>query len=404
MQALLYSQKSSKAHLEKMKVGAFMGDPGTGKTRPCVELVREIDPEYVLYVAPFQCINATNYEESTRYEIEKWGGFKCDWDLVAIETIQSSDRAYLNAYNKLSAAKKGVIVVDESIKIKNGDAKRTKRMLALSRLVEYKYILNGTAITRNLYDLKPQMDFLSPSILNMPDSEFKNTFVEWKKITIRKGGSYKTRSREWIIKYHNLHYLHELIRPYVFFAKLELTVGLQEIPVYYELSEDERAEHVRIMDEILSDEWLRSQPNFFLKLTQSLQNNYSRNEEKFALTEDILKTFPDTLIVAKFVATQDELKRRFPKARILSWQKNAYGLNMQAYNQMLLFDQQFDYGLFDQIIKRIFRTGQQCDCTVRRLVGNCGLERLMWDNVDKKADMLNEFKKLSNEQLKEVLL
>ena len=399
MQALLEQQSKSKSRLEKVKVGAFFMEPGTGKTRPCVELIQDINPDYVLYIAPYQCINASNYSESTRHEIEKWGGFNCDWDLVAVETIQASDRTYLNLHKKLQKSTNAVIVCDESIKIKNINSKRTKRLLELSKLSEFRYILNGTPITRNLYDLYPQMEFLSPSILAMPESEFKNSFVEWKKITIRKPGTYKAISREWIVKYHNLDYLYELIKPYVFQANLELNVGLQEIPIYYELSNDEKEEHKRIMEEILSDEWLMAKPNFFLQLTQKLQNNYSRNEEKFVILGNILKENPDTLVVAKYIETQDELKHRFPNARILSWQKNAFGLNLQQYNKMLLFDQHWDYALFDQIIKRIFRTGQKHDCIVWRLVGDCGLEKMMWNNVDKKADMLNEFKKLSKEEL-----
>lgn len=395
---LLDDQFSAKSKLEKVKVGAFFNEPGTGKTRPCVELIQELKPDYVLYVAPFQCINAENEKEGTRYEIEKWGGFPCPWDLVGIETIQSSDRVYLQLYKKISTAWKPVIVVDESIKIKNSEAKRTKRLFELGNMAAHKYILNGTPITRNLLDLWSQMGFLSQSILNMSEAEFKNNFCEYKTITIRKPGTYKSRTREWIVKYHNLDFLYELIRPYIFQAKLNLNVKLQEIKIEYELSEDEKKEHHRIMEEVLTEEWLLAKPNFFLMLTQKLQNNYSRNKEKFALTKRILKEFPDMLIVAKYIETQQLLKTKFPKARILSWQKNAFGLNMQAHNRILLFDQHWDYGLFDQIIKRIFRTGQLEDCVVYRLVGDCGLETKMWNNVNAKADMLEEFKKLTKEQ------
>lgn len=395
---ILPQQKASKCKLEKKTVGAFFMEPGTGKTRPVVEMVQELRPTYVLYVAPYQCIHTERPEEGIQHEIDKWGGFPCEYDLVGVETIQSSDRVYLQLYKKIATSWRPVIVMDESIKIKNMDAKRTNRMIELGKMVRYKYILNGTPITRNLLDLYSQMYFLSPTILNMSFAEFKNNFCEYKGITIRKPGTYRTRSREWIVKYHNLDYLYELIRPYVFQAKLNLNVGLQEIKIDYELSEDEKKEHHRIMDEILSDEWLMAKPNFFLELTQKLQNNYSRNEEKFQITERILKEFPDTLIVAKYVKTQEELKRRFPKARILSWQKNAFGLNMQAYNRILLFDQHWDYGLFDQIIKRIFRIGQILECIIYRLVGDCGLERKMFDNVNTKADMLEEFKKLTKEE------
>lgn len=399
---LLDQQINSKQKLEKVKVGAFFMEAGTGKTRPLIELVNEIKPSYVLYLAPYQCINAEKFEESTLHEIQKWGGFNCDFDLVGIESISMSDRTYLKLFKKISTSIKPVIVIDESLKIKNLDAKRTQRILELGKMVEYKYILNGTPLSRDLLDLKAQMDFLSPTILNMSLAEFKNNFCEYKKMTIHKPGTYRTRSKEWIVAYHNMDYLYKLIEPYVFRADLDIDVGLNFIDITYDLSEEEEKDHKRIMEEVLTEEWLMAKPNFFLMLTQKLQNNYSRNEEKFQIVSEILKKNPKTLIVAKYIETQEELKQRFPNARILSWQKNSFGLNLQyEYNEMVLFDQHWDYGLFDQIIKRIYRQMQLKNCTVRRLIGSCGLEKMMYNNVDRKADFLQEFKKLTLEQFKE---
>lgn len=44
---------------------------------------------------------------------------------------------------------KTFIVCDESLKIKNWDAKRTKRIVQLGSYTEYKLILNGTPLSRN---------------------------------------------------------------------------------------------------------------------------------------------------------------------------------------------------------------------------------------------------------------
>lgn len=400
MKPLLEQQVKGKAKLERMKVGAFFMDAGTGKTRPVIELVNELNPTYVIYFAPCQAIRAENYKESTSYEIEKWGGFNCDFNLVGIETISNSDHTYLQLFKRLQIETKAVIVVDESLKIKNSDAKRTRRIHELGKMVEYKYILNGTPLSRNLLDLKAQIDFLSPSILNMDNAEFKNSFCEYKKITIHKPGTYRTRSREWIVAYHNMDYLHALIEPYIFHADLKLPIGLSFIDMHYDLQDKEKVEHHRIMEEILSEEWLRAKPNFFLMLTQKLQHNYSLSDEKLQLVSEVLKNNSETLIVAKFIDTQNELKHRFPKSRILSWQKHSHALNLQSFNEMMLFDQHWDYGLFDQIIKRIYRTGQEYNCIIRRLIGNVGLERMMYDNVDKKDNFLNEFKKLTLEEFK----
>lgn len=398
MTKLLNDQIKVKQKLSKMKVGAFFMEAGTGKTRPVVEMIQEINPEYVLYLAPCQCIRAENYKESTKYEIEKWGGFACDWDLVGIETISSSDRTYLRLHSKLENSRDAVVVVDESLKIKNIEAKRTKRIIELGKMAKYRYILNGTPLSRNLLDLKAQMDFLSPSILKMGLAEFKNNFCEYKKLTIRRPGTYRERTREWIVAYHNMDYLHALIDPYVFQADLSLDVGLDFIDMEYDLTEEEKREHKRIMEEVLSEEWLMAKPNFFLMLTQKLQHNYSMSPDKIDMLKAVLDNNPETLVVAKYVSTQRELQKLFPEVRILSWQKHGHGLNLQDYSEMVLFEQHWDYGLFDQIIKRIYRTGQRKRCIVRRFIGRVGLERMMYSNVDRKADFLSEFKKLTLEE------
>lgn len=402
MMNLLPQQLSAKEKLQQYKVGAFFMEPGTGKTRPVVELTNEIEPDYVAYFAPFQCLNSEKESETTQFEVSKWGGFKCAHDFIGIESIQNSDRTYLDIYKKLNYAKKAVIIVDESLKIKNGEAKRTKRLLELSRLANYKLILNGTPISKNLLDLKPQMDFLSPTILNMSLSEFKNHFCEYKKMTIRKPGTWKARSKEWIVKYHNLDYLYKLIEPYIYECSLDLQIGKQYVNIDFELQEEEKERHQNILDTILNNEWLMAKPNFFLELTQKLQNNYSRSFDKFEVLGQILSKNHSSkvLVFAKYIETQEALKNKFPLVKILSYQKHSFGLNLQAYNRIVFFDKIWDYALREQAERRIFRTGQTDECIFYDLTGNVGLEKMIDKNIERKADLLQEFKKLSLEEFK----
>jgi hypothetical protein len=394
-------QKRSIQKLSKVKVGAFFMEAGTGKTRPLVELVRILNPTFVLYISPLRTIKTRLYSESVKYQVDLWGGFNCDVRFVGVETISLSDKVYLELNQLLSNSINPVIVVDESLKIKNIDAKRTKRCIQLGNKCTYKFILNGTPLSKNLLDIYSQMEFLSPSILNMTFNQFKNTFCEYKQFSIRKPGSRVEVKKEWIIKYHNLDYLYRLIEPFIYEADLKLDVGLNFIDLRYNLSPNDKENHTRIMDKVLNDEWLRAKPNFFLHLTQKLQHNYSLSPEKISITKELLRLYPNTLVVAKFISTQNKLKELFPNARILSWQKHSFGLNLQEYNTMILFDQHWDYALFEQIIRRIYRSNQKNNCTIWRLIGDVGLERLMLENVDKKRNLLQAFKQLNLDQFKE---
>ncbi len=402
--SLLPQQAEAKNKLQSRKVGAFFMEAGTGKTRPVVELTERLNPDYVLYVAPLRTIKTEDVIESVVYQVNLWGGFGCEHDFVGVESIGMSDRVYLESYDKLSKSKRPVLIVDESLKIKNADAKRTQRLLTLSKLVEFKYILNGTPLSRNLLDLWSQMEFLSPKILKMGIAEFKNTFCEYKELTIRKPGAYKSRSKEWIVRYHNLDYLYALIEPYVFECDLQLDVNKQYINLNYCLSPEEKEKHQKIIETILDNEWLMAKPNFFLELTQKLQNNYSRTEEKFQLLEAIEESHNSKRIIvfAKYIETQELLKKRFPKLEILSYQKHSFGLNKQQYNVCVFFDKVWDYALREQAERRIYRIKQMRECFFYDLTGDVGLESLIDKNVSKKSDLSQEFKKLSLEEFKKI--
>ena len=81
--------------------------------------------------------------------------------------------------NGVESAQVPMVIVDESLKVKNAEAKRTRRILEVGKRAEWKLVLNGTPVSRNLLDMWPQMEFLSPKILGMSLTEYKNTFTKW---------------------------------------------------------------------------------------------------------------------------------------------------------------------------------------------------------------------------------
>lgn len=400
----LTQQANAISKLQVQKVGALFMEAGTGKTRPAVELTNSIEPDYVLYFAPYQAINAINYKESIKYQVDLWGGFDCPHDFIGIESLSSSDRIYLELYSKVDSAKRPVIIVDESLKIKNWDAIRTKRIIRLGQMAEYKLILNGTPLSKDLLDLWAQMEFLSPKILRMDQAEYKNTFCEY--LTIDKKLGNRRMIKEFIVGYHNVDYLYKLIEPYVFEADLQIDTKKHYFDLPFSLTPAERESHEWLKENILDDERMEMRNNnVFLEITQKLQHNYSLSPEKFEIVNRLLSVNDKSkvAIVAKYIDTQEELKKAYPDIRILSWQKNSFSLNLQQYNILIKWDKHWDYALHDQIEHRIYRIGQQEDCRIFKLTGNVGLENLMDANVDKKAKLLNYFKIKSIEELRKIL-
>lgn len=168
---LSVNQKLAVKKLERLRVGALFMEPGTGKTRAAVELINSSKADYVLFIVPFQT------KKNIKKELIKWG-LKPKYRIEGVESLSNSDRLYLKLLNEIKHAKKAFMVVDESLKIKNFHAKRTERVMKLGRLAYYRLILNGTPISKNVLDLYPQIEFLSPKILNMRYIEFWDKFVE----------------------------------------------------------------------------------------------------------------------------------------------------------------------------------------------------------------------------------
>ena len=189
------NQKTAIEKFRKLKIGALFMEPGTGKTRTMLEILKDIDTDYILWITPFPS------KENLRKEIEKWG-FKKEIRVEGIESIQSSDKLYLELYMALKNTKKAIIIVDESFKIKNSHAKRTKRLKELGNLAEYRFVLNGTPVAKNYLDLHSQIEFLSPKVLNMGLVEFKNTFIEHVQVKVKKGNKV-IKKYEYIKDYHN---------------------------------------------------------------------------------------------------------------------------------------------------------------------------------------------------------
>lgn len=391
MNELMTDQSNAIEHLKRWRVGALFMEPGTGKTRVAVELVKHIKPSSVLWVGPLRTLG------SVRADIDKWGGID-NLTMVGVESISASDRIYLEA--RSIACNGAMCVVDESLKIKNSGAKRTKRLIEIGQLCGYRIILNGTPISKNLVDMWSQMEFLSPLILNMSETKFKNTFCKYTTITKRMPGGYKEYKKEFITGYENIDYLYSLIRHYVYECDLKLNISQIYSTIYYRVDDECREEYSRIKSEFLSDEMLQwKNNNIFLEMTSKMQHSYCDCQNKIDAVRKVVADESKTIIFCRFVRSQEACKKAFPDALVLSYQKESFGLNLQDYDTTIYFDKVWDYALRLQSSRRTFRTGQERDCHYFDVTGDVGLESLIDRNIDKKICMSEYLKKVSIEDI-----
>lgn len=406
MNELTTNQSTAIEHLRKWRVGALFMEPGTGKTRVAAELIKScMDVDFVLWLAPLRTIRTEGGNPSVSDEINKWGGIGVPILYVGMESISASDRIYLETMAEIKKHKSVFCVCDESLKIKNAKAKRTKHIIELGKLCRYRIILNGTPLSRNIVDMWSQMEFLSPKILNMQHSQFVSTFCRTKTITM-KMGLRKVWEKQIITGFENLDYLHSLIRHYVYQCNLSLKIDQYYHERYYCLSDNDRDSYISIKDKFLEMETLiKKNDNIFMEMTQKMQHSYCCTPDKFDVVDEILKKEDEskTIIFCKYIKSREECEKRYPKAKVLSYQKESFGLNLQDYNTTIYFDKIWDYSLRLQSGRRTYRTGQELDCKYYDLTGDVGLERLIDRNIEKKVNMSEYFKKVNIEQLKKDL-
>ena len=368
-------------------------DMGTGKTRVACEIINEIKPGTVLWIGPLRTL------DTVRRELCKW---QCSVNVeyVGVESLGQSPRIFLQCEEWAHRQKHLMVIVDESLKIKNVTAKRTERVLYLGKFAEYRFILNGTPLSKNILDLWSQMEFLSPKILNMGYRQFYNTFCRYK--TLRMGN----RERDIIEGYANIDYLYSLIAPYVYRCDLHLNVSQMFKTVTYNVTPETMERYHDIMERYLSAEELdKWNDNIFFAMTTEMQMAYCVDENKFKALDRLMETLPheSTVIFCRFILSREACADRYPDALVLSYQKESFGLNLQQYCQTIYFDKVWDLALRTQSSRRTYRMGQLKDCTYYDLTSDTGLDRTIQRNIASKTDMVEYFKSKTREEVKNEL-
>ena len=389
-------QEKAFEKLSKLKVGALFMEMGTGKTKVALDLIasKKEKVDYILWICPF------SIKSELMSEKNKWHP-ELEIEVAGCESIGSSDRIYIELLNKVENSK-AFIVVDESLKIKNSAAKRTQRILKLGEYAEYKLILNGTPVSRNIMDIYTQMEFLSPKILKMSENEFKNTFCEY----------YLRGKLKGVIKEQvNIPYLISLIQPYIFDSKLEINAKKRYMEVSYSMNDKEKEEYECKKEEILSKFQDDDRIDFY-RLVTELQSLYSGCDEINPKLNSLIKNIDGQVIVyVKFLKNipdgaiaitgsvpnraqiiEDFQNNKF-KTLYITYGCGAFGLNFQNCNNIIFRDHTWDYAQREQAEARIYRIGQKNDVKYYDMVADIGLEKMIRKNQVKKSDLLIEIKK-----------
>ncbi|MFJ2819129.1 helicase-related protein [Streptomyces sp. NPDC087294] len=398
---LTIEQTGALGRFARLKVGAVFMEQGMGKSRVAVELanhrarVGRIDA--VLWVAPYSVLS------TVRDEVERWG---CDVPVryLGYQTLSQSDRVYLDTL-AWAKSRKLLIVADESSFIKNGWSKRHQRMVELRRHAAYALALNGTPLTRDLWDIKRQMDWLHPKILGTSDRAFSYRYF-----TLIERADPDRGRRAWFEVYEpNIKHLRSLMQRYIFEARLDIGLPEADLEVSHEAGAATRAVYEAERDEFFHA-WERYGEEIALyamlgnlkkisaccpvKCASIAEHVDGRHTIVFcqyraeqdaiaaALTGDHLVMSGDTP-----AREREEIFARFRDEQLpllVTYGTGSFGLNLQHVSSAHFASLPFDFGQFEQGRSRIRRLGQKNPLVYTTHTSDLGIDALVASNLGKK--------------------
>jgi SNF2 family DNA or RNA helicase len=154
--------------------------------------------------------------------------------------------------------RRSIMIVDESARIKNPKAERTKALMAIRHLAKYRRSMTGTPISQSPFDFYSQIEWVFPGYWKSKGfgsfTAFKHYFGEWERRKDSMGRQYET-----LKKCVNLPELGRLVRP---ISSRVVKADVLDLPpkVYRIMAYDMSAEQKRMYADLKADfvTWLKS--------------------------------------------------------------------------------------------------------------------------------------------------
>ena len=397
-------QEAAFQKFSRLKCGALFMSMGTGKTKVALDLaaakMEQEKCDYVMYIAPANMIDSGTVQT----ERDKWQP-KLELHFFTCEGFGASDRKYLDALS-ICENHKVFCIVDESLKIKNITAKRTKRIISLGEKCAYRLILNGTPLSKNILDLWAQMEFLSPKILKMTYRQFKDTFCVYYNKGKLKG---KVKNQ------YNVPYLISLIEPYIYQAELDIEVKKNYDDEYYYVNHEDYDEY---KEELFNEYCDANNDLNFEAFSTKLQRYYTSLPEHENAVQKVIDSIDGQTVVfvkyldnipsgaVRYVGNSGKQERKqiledFAagkfKVLYMTYGCGSMSLNLQFCKHIVFADHTWDYAMRIQAEGRIYRMNSDSDVTYHDIIcGNSGLEDMILSCIHKKKSKLKEVKEEIN--------
>jgi len=387
-----------------LKSYAFFHEMGSGKSRTLLELWKVYWQEGRITEAWVICPNSiiNNWHE----QISIWAPELRD--VIRVYGILSLSQGKLPTELVTRAHDKLAVAVDESQRIKNAQAKRTKVMHEIGKHAAFRTIMTGTPNTKGIEDLYSQYGFLDPQIVGFKSFySFRNRYCVM--------GGFENKQ---IVGYQNIPELLTALAPYTHVVKdpVELPPQAHEdrnIP----LSPEQRR-LLRELKEMMMTEMegsvlsVTNALTYYTRGAQILGGFFPLAEGRVAVLDDNPKldelievvegTDKKVVIFCRFIPEAKLIERKLakygivrlgsdsediqglvnqfqtdPDTRLLvsTYGMGSIGFTLTAGKILVKYSGTFNFEDEIQSEKRIHRIGQTENTMVVRLVADCKLDR-----------------------------
>ena len=329
-----------------------------------------------------------------------------------------------------------MMAIDESTTIKNPKAKRTKHLIKLAPLADYRRILTGFPITKAPLDLYSQCYFLSPNLLG-----FSSFYAFQARYAITHNKHMGRHSFQQIVGFQKLEELQESIKD---FSIRKVKDECLDLPPkvytrrFVELTDEQQKAYGTMKREalmVLNDE-LFSTMNMLTQLMRlqqivagSLRNEEGetivlKNNRVQAVLDLLEETSGKVVIFAVFRTDIEELEKaianKFGAGAVASYygktpqderqkiidkfqdpdnelryfvsnpQTGGRGITLTEASTMIFYSNSYDLELRVQAEDRIHRIGQERSCTYVDLVSEGTVDEKILKNLLSKVKISNE--------------
>ena len=329
-----------------------------------------------------------------------------------------------------------MMAIDESTTIKNPKAKRTKHLIKLAPLADYRRILTGFPITKAPLDLYSQCYFLSPNLLG-----FSSFYAFQARYAITHNKHMGRHSFQQIVGFQKLEELQESIKD---FSIRKVKDECLDLPPkvytrrFVELTDEQQKAYGTMKREalmVLHDE-LFSTMNMLTQLMRlqqvvagSLRNEEGetivlKNNRVQAVLDLLEETSGKVVIFAVFRTDIEELEKaianKFGTGAVASYygktpqderqkiidkfqdpdnelryfvsnpQTGGRGITLTEASTMIFYSNSYDLELRVQAEDRIHRIGQERSCTYVDLVSEGTVDEKILKNLLSKVKISNE--------------